>query len=566
MKWIRDMKIATKISMIVIAILLVFSTTIMVTINLFVTDVIKEIAIKTVTKDLELGYHTLDKKYPGDWEIKEGLLYKGDTLVNNNYAIVDEIASITKGTSTIFQGDTRVTTNVKLPNGERAVNTQASAAVVKSVLQDGRNFYGEADVAGQLTQTAYQPIKANDGTIIGMWYLGESTAFIDETIASIRNLLLAVLAIGIIVSVLIVILFTNRIKNQLSDIGATLEKAGAGDFTGSVHVRGRDEIGLLASNFNSMRKNLRELIFDVTEVSKNLGSHSDELARSAIEVGQGTEQVSATMQELASGAETQAHHTSELSSAMNTFITKIDGANSEGQAIQRSTKSVIDMTSEGSLLIESSTKQMGIIADIVSEAVQKVDGLDRQSQRISELVVVIKGIAEQTNLLALNAAIEAARAGEQGKGFAVVADEVRKLAEQSSVSVTTITEIVQGIQNESRAVAMSLRDSYTEVQEGTSKIQATDKTFEKISNAVEGMVKNITEVSMTLSEIAENSYRMGDSIQDIAAISQQSAAGIEETSASTEQTSASMENVSSSSIELAKLAERLNHLVQQFKL
>lgn len=209
---------------------------------------------------------------------------------------------------------------------------------------------------------------------------------------------------------------------------------------------------------------------------------------------------------------------------------------------------------------------MEFIDQIVNAAVEKVEGLDSQAQEISQLVQVIHNIAEQTNLLALNATIEAARAGEYGQGFAVVANEVRKLAEESARSVENITEIVSRIQNESSSVASSLRDGYKEVEQGTVQIATTNETFNEISNSVTEMIDKIYHISELLADIVANSQEMNKAIEDIAAISEESAAGVEETTAMTEQTNAAMEDVAQSSTELAKLAEELNLLVEQFKL
>src|SRR5699024_10420361 len=160
----------------------------------------------------------------------------------------------------------------------------------------------------------------------------------------------------------------------------------------------------------------------------------------------------------------------------------------------------LSLTTDGSKSMEDSTNQMKVIDQIVHEAGEKVEGLNVHSQNISELVEVIQDIAEQTNLLALNAAIEAARAGEHGMGFAVVADEVRKLAEQSSESVQNITGIVQNIQQESNAVASSLRNSYKEVEEGSNQISNTGQTFNAISSSVSSMINDMNHVFNNLTD------------------------------------------------------------------
>src|SRR5699024_9134953 len=146
--------------------------------------------------------------------------------------------------------------------------------------------------------------------------------------------------------------------------------------------------------------------------------------------------------------------------------------------IQKSSNDVLDMTNQGTTLMKTSTTQMEKIDEIVHEAVEKVEGLDKHSREISHLVSVIQGIADQTNLLALNAAIEAARASEHGKGVAVVAGEVRKLSGESAGSVTSITDGVGGREHESSTVSSSLRNSYQEVEQGTEQMMITVKTFE----------------------------------------------------------------------------------------
>lgn len=392
----------------------------------------------------------------------------------------------------------------------------------------------------------------------------------EEIVSGGKTTMIVVIVITILVivlSVVVALITANMISKPLKTVMDRMKLVAGGDLSSEpLEVTSKDEVGQLVVAANEMTKNTRDLLNQINIVSDSVSSHSEELTQTTNEVNAGSQQIATTMQELASGSETQANTATDLSSIMGSFTTKVQEAYENGDHIQQASNEVLEMADEGSQLMETSNQQMTKVNEIVLDAVEKVQGLDVQSQEISKLVSVIQDISAQTNLLALNAAIEAARAGEHGRGFAVVADEVRKLAEQVSVSVTDITGIVNSIQNESSIVAESLKDGYTEVEQGTSQIRTTGKTFDGINAAIIEMADNIKTVSTNLSDIVDNSEKMNASIEDIAAVSEESAAGVEQTSAASQQTSSSMEEVAGSSEQLAKLAQELNGLVQQFKL
>ena len=378
------------------------------------------------------------------------------------------------------------------------------------------------------------------------------------------------LLIGVITTVIGIVTAYIAARLIANPIKAVIEKIthmANGDISQpALPERMKDEIGLLVQSTNTLNKKLHEIIGSIHVVSGNVAASSEQLAQSSLEVKTGAQQIALTMLELAGGSESQAHNASDLAQIMDAFKLNVQQANGQGEDLQGYSSEVLQLTASGQHLMNSSTQQMFAIDKMVQEAVANVEGLNKQSQEISKLVSVIDDIANQTNLLALNAAIEAARAGEQGKGFAVVADEVRKLAEQVSYSVTDISSIVARIQHETVGVTASLRTGYEEVKRGTEQITTTNTTFEQIAIAVNSMFNNIQGITENLQGISTTTEQINHAIDEIAAISQQSAAGVEQTTATIDQTVATMDEISKNTDHLASMAENLNQEVQLFKL
>ena len=417
--------------------------------------------------------------------------------------------------------------------------------------------YLESEISEYISELA----KEHEEQIIKQ---GEETIAVGNTTV----IFVTIISIAVILSGIVIAIATSRtISRPIQQVVKRMNILAQGDLSKeSLKTMEKDETGKLVESINTMTKNNRQLLHEINYISETVSNQSEELTQAASEVKSGSDQIAKTMEELASGAELQANSAGELTNLMSSYANKVDAANENGTKIQRNSKRVLNMTEEGSKLMQHSSEQMDKINEIVKESMAKMEILDEKSSQISELVSVIHDIADQTNLLALNAAIEAARAGEHGKGFAVVADEVRKLAEQVGFSVNDITHIVEDIQTESKNVSESLDLSVTEVEQGTTQIHTTEKTFNEIRAEVSEMVQNINVVTNNLSEIVEHNLEMKNSIEDIASVSEQAAAGIEQTAASAQQASGSMQEVYRSAEQLAKLTEQLNELVLKFKL
>lgn len=400
----------------------------------------------------------------------------------------------------------------------------------------------------------------------------------------------------------------------INDLEKAVVKMSNGDLTERVTPRStplnlnqKDEIGVLANTFNetlgkvqstvvafnSSMDNLSALMAQVAnrsnDVSRSggiLGDASEETAKSAAEiarnmkeVGQAVTETSKTSDEIAGAAEQLAMSAQNAASAMNVLRSGIDQVSASSSDQRSAAQQAAEVAAQGGVAVEKTIQSMAAIEHQVTKSSLAVKELGEKQAQIQAIVSTIDDIAGQTNLLALNAAIEAARAGEHGRGFAVVADEVRKLAERSSHATKEIASLIETVNQGVEEAIASMDESADEVTKGAAFSSEAQTALTDILTSIDRVRVLASENESLVVEMIENTARVEESVSSVASIAEETAAGAEEMNAGAEEMTASAQEVSSAvtqqtakiqevselSSELNALAEELKDLVGQFK-
>ncbi|WP_155590177.1 methyl-accepting chemotaxis protein [Lysinibacillus cavernae] len=373
--------------------------------------------------------------------------------------------------------------------------------------------------------------------------------------------------IGVILGIFLMIYIQRTITRPLKSVVQAANNIANGElYHQDITHQSKDEIGQLSIAFNDMKGNLKNLLTHIQDNAEHLTASVEELSASTEEITASTDEITIRINETATASVAATIAANESAHAMDETAVGVQRIAEATQQLHHNAVTTSDLATNGNGTVEEAQQQMNVIQEstqVINHLVQK---LSKQSEEISQITAVITAITDQTNLLALNAAIEAARAGEHGKGFAVVADEVRKLAEESKLSANQIVELTREIQEDTHNVETAVLDGLHSVTEGVKIIDNAGQAFEAIVKAINTMTDQIEDISATSEEISASAEQVAASVAEIAHGASTSSENTQIVATASREQSITMQQVNQVASDLSEKSLDLQNQINHFKL
>lgn len=437
-----------------------------------------------------------------------------------------------------------------------------SIAILAQEMLNNKNGVGQYDNGNKKHSVYYAEVPGTN------WIVGLNISE-DELYSPLNNLLknnLITVILAIIIISSIIVLIVKRLSASIEKVNKLSKTIAEGDLTQKLDIKSEDEIGQMCNSLNVMNDNLKHIISNVSENLEQVVASSEELTATANETKEAAISINKSIDEVSQGNNLQIKANNNVEKECSKLILSIENVYGKVEEATKVSEVAYNSANNGNSVVEQTINQMSNIDSTVSASSRLVDTLGKKSKKIGNIISVITEISSQTNLLALNAAIESARAGEAGKGFSVVAEEVRKLADETSKAANNISLLIGDIQNLIVHAVNSMNDGKNAVGYGITLANDAGDAFKEILENTTGVVSLMNNIDDLLRQSVNSTTTMTNSIRETEKISQEVNTYTENVLSSSEEQTIFMEDVSKACEDLSKMSVELQNNLSKFKM
>ena len=495
------------------------------------------------------------------WDIREDILEKDDISYQFIDSLQDEHIE-----QTLFMEDERFITSIVDKDGNRAEGTKADPQIWETVRAGNDYETDGVEIKGEEYYVYYMPVCSDDGEILGMAFAGERESIVQDAISDmLRSLVLRSVCLNVLF-IAVMVYLSFKIRKPLLTTAEYIDQIANGNLSGNLEVKSviREVTTLIRASV-SLRDKLNSIVTEVDGHAAQLDSSMELLNTLASASSKGTNQIRQAVDELAATATSLAENVQTVNSRMLEMGDNVNAIHSETVTLNENSNKMDRANRNASesmnLVLESSHTS----SDIITEMIVQVKATNEAIASISKAVELISDITAQTNLLSLNASIEAARAGQAGKGFAVVATEIKQLAEQSNQSADTIKKIADDILEKSNKSVELTERMRALAEKEQADIGGAKNGFDALSQIIEANVTTAGIIAEKTKNLEELKQTIINSITELSAISEENAASNEEVTANVSDIAEAVNKISDDTGTIKKASTDLEELMQYFK-